>query len=159
MIFETVSRCLMGMALGLSAFLSGGAGVSLGGGAVLAGGAAQTAQANCTVEMLSSAEGVDFRPYLHNVYGAVKKRWIASARPLVEKGEKGIDVVEVRILRDGSVPEEFLKIRNESGKSELDAASLEGVREAAPFGALPEKFTRPFVELRFTFYYNLMPQR
>ncbi len=46
-----------------------------------------------------------------------------------------------------------------SGKSDFDASSLQGIREALPFGHLPEKFAQPFIVLRFTFYYNLpIPQ-
>jgi hypothetical protein len=33
-------------------------------------------------------------------------------------------------------------------------------RETAPFSHLPENFSQPFIELRFTFYYNLpIPQK
>jgi hypothetical protein len=32
---------------------------------------------------------------------------------------------------------------------------LQGLQEAAPFNHLPEKFSKPFIVLRFTFYYNL----
>ena len=62
--------------------------------------------------------------------------------------------MEFRVLQDGNVTKDSLKITASSRKSDLDAASLQKVREAAPFSHLPEKFTQPFVELRFTFYYN-----
>ena len=36
-----------------------------------------------------------------------------------------------------------------------DAASVEGIQEAAPLAHVPENFSKPFIVLRFTFYYNL----
>ena len=42
-----------------------------------------------------------------------------------------------------------------SEKKDFDAASLRAIREAAPFEHLPEKFSQPFIVLRFHFYYNL----
>jgi TonB family protein len=111
------------------------------------------------IEMLTPTEGVDFNGYLRNVYVTTKKRWFASMPPSVAKGQKGVNSVEFRILQDGTVPKEFVKMKASSGKAELDEASLAGIREAAPFPKLPEKFTAPYIELRFTFYYNLKPQR
>jgi hypothetical protein len=42
-----------------------------------------------------------------------------------------------------------------SEKSDFGAASVEGIQEAVPLGHLPEKFSKPFILLRFTFYNNL----
>jgi outer membrane biosynthesis protein TonB len=49
-----------------------------------------------------------------------------------------------------------MKIIVSSEKSDLDAASLQGIREAAPFKHLPELFSKPFIVLRLSFYYNLL---
>jgi TonB family protein len=109
------------------------------------------------IEMLTPTEGVDFNGYLRNVYGTTKKRWFANMPASVAKGNKGINSVEFRILQDGTVPKEFMKIKAPSGKADLDEASLAGIRAAAPFAKLPAEFTGPYIELRFTFYYNLAP--
>jgi TonB family protein len=109
------------------------------------------------IEMLTPTEGVDFNGYLRSVYLTTKKRWFANMPPSVAKGQKGVNSVEFRILQDGTVPKEFMKVKAGSGKADLDQASLAGIREAAPFAKLPEKFTAPYIELRFTFYYNLEP--
>jgi TonB family protein len=111
------------------------------------------------IEMLTPTEGVDFNGYLRTVYVTTKKRWFASIPPSVARGQKGVNSVEFRILRDGTVPKEFMKMKASSGKAELDEASLAGIRDATPFAKLPEKFTAPYIELRFTFYYNLEPPR
>ncbi|HEY2822059.1 MAG TPA: TonB family protein [Candidatus Acidoferrum sp.] len=154
-----MGRFVMIMLLASTLFLTTETAIPSNGDGVLAGGATPQAQANCALSMLSSAEEVDFRPYLRDVYAVVKKRWLANARPSLEKGEKGIDVVEFRIQKDGNVPKDLLTIKVGSGKSDLDAASLEAVREAAPFSKLPDKFAQAYIELRFTFYYNLQPNR
>ncbi len=77
--------------------------------------------------------------------------------PSIEKGLQGKNTVEFRILRDGNIQKDSLKMIASSQKSELDTASLGAVREAAPFGHLPENFSEPFIVLRMTFYYNLLP--
>jgi len=77
--------------------------------------------------------------------------------PSIEKGLQGKNTVEFRILRDGNIQKDSLKMIASSQKSELDTASLGAVREAAPFSHLPENFSEPFIVLRMTFYYNLLP--
>jgi outer membrane biosynthesis protein TonB len=86
---------------------------------------------------------------------ASKKRWFANMPPSAMKGQRGVNVVTLRILQDGTVPKEFIKIKTTSGKADLDEASLASM--AAPFGKLPADFTAPYIELRFTFFYNLEP--
>jgi TonB family protein len=108
--------------------------------------------------VLCDTEGVDFNSYLRDVYVAVKKHWFANMPPSVQTGQQGVTAVEFRILQDGSVPTDAMFLVS-SGKSDLDAASLEGIKEAAPFKHLPELFSKPFIVLRFSFYYNLpVPQ-
>jgi TonB family protein len=112
-----------------------------------------------TIEMRTDAEGVDFNSYLRDVYISVRKRWVAKMPASLVKGQQGKNIVEFRVLQDGSVPKEFLKIALSSEKSDFDAASLQGVSDAAPFSHLPESFLKPYIVLRFTFYYNLpIPQ-
>lgn len=79
--------------------------------------------------------------------------------PSVESGQQGINTVQFRVLKDGTVPEDFLKLVFSSEKKDLDEASLQGVRKAAPFSHLPETYSQPFIVLRFTFYYNIAPKK
>ena len=99
--------------------------------------------------------GGEFYSYLRDVYVSVKKRWFANMPPSVEKGQQGTNTFEFHVLQDGSVPKDSLKMVLRSDKSDFDAASLQGIREAVPFSHLPEKLAQPFIVLRFTFYYNL----
>lgn len=113
-----------------------------------------------SLDMVSDKNGVDFNAYLREVYFSLKKSWLGyNLPPSIEKGLQGKNIVEFRILQDGSIPKDSLKMIASSEKSELDAASLAAVREAAPFSHLPEKFLEPFIVLRMTFYYNLTPQK
>jgi TonB family protein len=113
--------------------------------------------AGCAIEMLSDTEGVDFNSYLRDVYLSVKKNWFANMPPSHERGQQGINKVELRVLQDGSVPKDSLKMVQSSEKSDFDTASLQSVRGATPFHHLPESFSKPYIVLRFTFYYNLRP--
>ena len=124
-----------------------------------AGGSAPHAKAQSGLELLTDPEGVDFNSTLRALYLAVKNRWYANMPPSVEKGNQGVNAVEFRVLQDGGVPNEFLKMAYRSGKSDLDAASLQAIRGAAPFSHLPEKFSKPFIVLRVTFYYNIEPPK
>jgi TonB family protein len=116
-------------------------------------------RAGCTMELLSDTNGVDFNPYLRELYQAVKKRWFANMPPSIEKGQQGKNTVEFRVLRDGNVPGDSVKMVFSSEKSDFDAASMETVHDAAPFNHLPEKFSMPYIVVRFTFFYNLSPQK
>lgn len=111
------------------------------------------------IEILTDTEGVDFNSYLREVYLSVKKEWFANMPPSVEMGNQGVNTVEFRIQQNGNVPRDFLKMAYRSGKSDLDAASLQAVRGAGPFNPLPEKFSQPFILLRLTFYYNIQPPK
>lgn len=111
--------------------------------------------AGLAIEMLSDSEGVDFNSYLRDAYYSVKKNWFANMPPSVEKGQQGINTVEMRVLQDGSVPKDFLKMVRSSEKGDFDRASLQGVSDAIPFHHLPEAFSKSYIVLRFTFYYNL----
>ena len=115
--------------------------------------------ATSTMELLTQTEGIDFNSYLRGVYLAVKKHWFTNMPASVKAGNRGVVSVEFHIQQDGTVPKESLKIKTSSGKSDLDNASLAGIREAAPFSKLPEGYSQPFIELRFTFYYNLEPAK
>lgn len=109
------------------------------------------------IEMLTPTEGVDFNSYIHNAYMTTRKRWMANIPPSVRSGERGKNVVQFRILRDGTVPKESCVIADSSKHDDLDEASLAAVRGAAPFGKLPEGFTADYVELRVGFSYNPEP--
>jgi hypothetical protein len=106
-------------------------------------------------EMLTDTEGIDFNPYLLTALLSVRQKWYAVIPPSGESGQQGINRAEFRMLQDGKVPMDFLKLTVHSGKEEFDKASLTAIRASTPFSHLPEKFSRPFIELHITFYYNM----
>jgi outer membrane biosynthesis protein TonB len=75
----------------------------------------------------------------------------------VDLGEKGIVQLTFRINRDGSVPSGDPVIGHNSGKEPLDRAAYSSIRASNPFETLPPQFSGPYIELRYTYYYNILP--
>lgn len=123
----------------------------------LPGGGGQ-AQAYGNMEMLTPTEGVDFNDYLHRVYITVKRNWFSVMPESVRLGDKGVVSLQFRIMRNGSVPDgEPVRLAG-SGKEPLDRAAVSSIRASNPFEPLPPAFSGPYIELRFTYYYNLQPE-
>jgi hypothetical protein len=110
------------------------------------------------MEMLTPTEGVDFSNYLQRVYVTVKRNWFAVMPESVRLGDKGIVSLQFRIMRDGSVPASEPATVRGSGKEPLDRAAVSSIRASNPFEPLPRAFSGPYIELRFTYYYNLQPE-
>jgi outer membrane biosynthesis protein TonB len=120
-------------------------------------GAGGQAQAYGNMEMLTPTEGVDFNDYLHRVYITVKRNWFSVMPESVRLGDKGVVALQFRIMRNGSVPDgEPVRLAG-SGKEPLDRAAVSSIRASNPFEPLPPQFSGPYIELRFTYYYNLQP--
>lgn len=107
------------------------------------------------LEMLTPDQGVDFNTYLQRVYFTVKRNWFAVMPSSVELGERGIVVLTFRIMRDGSVPNPEPIIQRNSGKEPLDRAAFSSIRASSPFESLPPQFNGPYIELRYTYLYNI----
>jgi hypothetical protein len=109
------------------------------------------------MEMLTPTQGVDFSNYLQRVYVTVKRNWFAVMPESVRLGDKGVVSLQFRIMKNGSVPaDEPVRVRA-SGKEPLDRAAISSIRASNPFEPLPTAFGGDFIELRFTYYYNLQP--
>jgi|HubBroStandDraft_4_1064222.scaffolds.fasta_scaffold31605_2 hypothetical protein len=130
----------------------------MGGGPIRAGrGQAGGSTAYGGLEMLTPDQGVDFSAYLERVYLTVKRNWFAVMPQSAELGDKGIVQLTFRIMRDGSIPTEDPLLRHNSGKEPLDRAAYSSVRASNPFEPLPTQFSGPYIELRYTYYYNIVP--
>lgn len=105
--------------------------------------------------MLTDTEGVDFNDYLRRVYITVKQNWFAVMPASVQLGDQGVVSLQFRILRDGSIGEGDPQRVFGSGKEPLDRAAISSIRASNPFPELPSAFRGPYIELRFTYYYNL----
>ena len=107
------------------------------------------------LEILSDKQGVDFAPYLNSAFKSINQHWFALMPVSVQLGTAGQNSVTFRVMGDGSVPKEFLKLESSSGKDLLDDASLRAIQKASPFKHLPDNFSAPFIELRAKFLYNV----
>ena len=85
----------------------------------------------------------------------VKQNWYTVMPESVYLGDKGIVSITFRINRDGSFPAENLNLERTSGKDPLDTAALSSIRTSNPFEPLPPAFKGPYIELRFTYFYNI----
>jgi outer membrane biosynthesis protein TonB len=119
------------------------------------GGSSGHGTAGAGVEMLTDTQGVDFNDYLRRVYITVKQNWFAVMPASVQLGEQGIVSLQFKIMRDGSVPDGDPQRVFGSGKEPLDRAAISSIRAANPFPTLPPQFKGPYIELRFTYYYNV----
>ncbi len=107
------------------------------------------------VRLLTPTQGIDFSSYILHLLKKVKNNWYASMPDSARKGEKGTVTLKLRIQRDGLTAAELPKVEKSSGIRVLDQAAVKAVREAAPFEALPAEFHGLFIELRFSFFYNI----
>lgn len=138
--------------------------VAMGGGQQLpgggGGGGGGRASAGAGIQLLTDTQGVDFNDYLRRVYITVKQNWFSVMPPSVQLGDQGVVSLQFKIMRDGSVPDGDPQRVFGSGKEPLDRAAVSSIRASNPFPQLPPEFKGPYIELRFTYYYNLpIPQQ
>ncbi len=107
------------------------------------------------LEMLTPTDGVDFSDYFARLLATVKQNWYAVIPESARLGDQGIVVIQFHIERDGTVPNPEPDLTRTSGKEPLDRAAMAAIRASSPFEPLPPAFTRPSIELRFTFLYNI----
>ena len=107
------------------------------------------------VTILTPTEGVDFNSYINRLIAKVRRNWYSVMPESVLLGDKGIVSITFRINRDGSFPGENLNLERTSGKDPLDTAALSSIRTSNPFEPLPPAFKGPYIELRFTYFYNI----
>jgi TonB family protein len=106
------------------------------------------------LELLSDAQGVDFRPYLTQVLASVRRNWYAVIPESARLGfAKGRVLIQFAIVRDGSVSK--LVIATSSGTQPLDRAAVAGISASNPFPPLPSEYKGADVRLQFSFLYNI----
>ena len=111
------------------------------------------------LEMLTSDQGVDFRPYLARVLNEVRRHWLAIIPESVKLlGRRGAVAIQFAIDRTGGVPKLVIVPGMSSGVDALDRAAVAGISASAPFPPLPTEFKGDRIVLQFNFAYN-MPKR
>jgi TonB family protein len=111
-----------------------------------------------SLEVLSSVpDKVNLNPYLDRLYFSIRRNLLAKLPESAASEETGVVVVRVHLQKDGSLPENSVRIVFKSGKIDMDAAVLTAIRTATPFGHLPEEYLASNLDLLFTFYFRSIP--
>jgi TonB family protein len=101
--------------------------------------------------------GVDFGPCIQRVIYDTKRAWYPiipeAAQPSLYK--QGRVAIRFKSLPDGSVKEMHLELP--SGDVSLDRAAWGGVTGASPCPPLSKDFKGGYLELRYSFRYNIEP--
>lgn len=105
--------------------------------------------------ILSPTDGVDFSSYIQRLLATVKRNWFSVMPESAYMGEKGVVSLTFRINQDGSVALPGPVLERTSGREPLDTAAMSSIRMSNPFEPLPPQFKRPYIELRFIYFYNL----
>lgn len=95
----------------------------------------------------------DFAPYLLDLKHRVKQHWIPPLAFTALGAIHGYTVVLFRIYPDGRMT--WLEVVEEEGHKSLHRASVNAIKGAAPFRALPDNFPEDYLEVKFGFYYLL----
>jgi TonB family protein len=107
------------------------------------------------VQIMTPTDGVDFTSYIARLLATVKRNWYAVMPESVMLGDKGRVMLHFKILRNGDVPSGNPVLEISSGKGPLDRAAMASITASNPFDPLPSAYTRPYIELRIIFLYNL----
>ena len=110
-----------------------------------------------TIELMTPADGVDFSTFLNHLTPMVKRNWYTVMPESALMGQKGLVILRVQVLRDGTLADDTPTVVRTSGKEPLDKAAFNAIRASLPFERLPADFRGPEAELRFTFFYNFPP--
>ena len=114
----------------------------------------ETTAPDKTIEVLSNTEGVNFGPYLSTVLQKVRENWykLIPIEARAPENKQGTVSIEFAILRTGKVA--GMKLVGPSGDIAMDRAAWGGITASVPFDPLPGEYTKPYLALRFHFYYN-----
>ena len=104
------------------------------------------------LELLSDPMGVDFRPYLLQLLGTVRRNWFAVMPESAKLGRRGRVAVQFAIAKDGTVTK--VVFGTQSGADALDRAAVASISMSNPFPPLPNEFRGNVIRLQFTFMYN-----
>ena len=89
-----------------------------------------------------------FGSYMKELQSKIKLNWDPP------KAEESVHVTTLfKVMKNGKVSS--LKVIKSSGYTEMDKAAIEAVKKSAPFRALPSEFEGNYVDVQFTFDYNV----
>ena len=106
-----------------------------------------------SLEMVSDAKGVDFRPYMIQVLAAVRRNWYAVYPEAARLGQRGQVRLEFAIAKDGKVVKVI--VSTESGAKALDQSAIAAISASNPLPQLPPGFKGDRIVLAMSFLYNM----
>ncbi len=118
-------------------------------------GGAGTGQLSGSVQLLTPTDGVDFTSYIQRLLEVVRRNWYAVMPESALLGDQGRVMLRFKIMTNGSMPTGYPILEMTSGKRPLDRAAVAAITASNPFDPLPTAYTRPYIELRIMFLYNL----
>ncbi len=95
----------------------------------------------------------DFAPYLLDMKHRIKSHWVPPLAFTAMGAIHGYTKVRFRIARDGTLA--GVEVLDTEGHESLHRASVNALRGAAPFRALPDDFPDEELEVTIGFYYLL----
>ena len=108
-------------------------------------------QMQASINILSSAFGLDFAPYLKHIMDAVRKNLAASVSRGFVTHERSLSL-EFAILKDGTIA--ALKVASSSGDAALDRAAQDIMAASSPLPGLPREFRGESLTLHFGLTYS-----
>lgn len=111
------------------------------------------------VQILSPTNGVDFSSWLARWHYDTQRTWDPlipdEVNPPINKA--GIVVIEFKVLPNGRLMPDSVRLVGRSGDTALDRAAW-GALTGSSYPPLPSDFHGPYLELRAYFLYNEQPQ-
>lgn len=109
------------------------------------------------IDVLTDTKGFNIDPYLKEIAGVVRSRWIWGMADTARtpKREQGYVVVDFRVTKDGNITE--VKVHRTSQSDRLDRAAYRAITGSGPLPPFPGEFQCDFMKLRFHFFYNERP--
>jgi len=105
------------------------------------------------LELKSDPMGVDFKPYLAQVFAIVRRNWFSVYPESAKLGTRGQTKVLFAITKNGTVSK--VVYGQESGLRALDYAAISALSMSNPLPALPTAFKGDRIVLEMTFSYNV----
>jgi len=109
-----------------------------------------------TLQLLSDAQNVDFKPYLQQVLAMVKRNWLTVIPESARLGRRGIVLLQFSINRRGLIPK--VVIATPSGIEAFDRAAVAGLSMSNPLPPLPSEYKGDQIRLQMAFSYNMPPR-
>ena len=106
---------------------------------------------NSKAQVKKEATEVDFTKYMSEIQRKIRANWIP---PIYNSNSSKKIVVIFKISKDGSLLS--YKVTNSSGIQDLDNSAINAIKKSAPFNPLPKEYEEDYVDINFSFDYNVL---